>query len=426
MVDLAQIPQGVRRVCARLEECGYPSWVVGGALRDLVLEYEPGDWDIATKARPEEVIASFRRVIPTGINHATVTVLDGKTGYEVTTLRGESGYSDGRRPDEVYFVDHIEEDLRRRDFTVNALAYRPASGEFCDPFGGLEDAKSRTLRAVGEPLARFREDGLRVLRAARFAAVLEFTIEKETLESIRPALDIFCKVSRERVHDEWVRLMRARQPSRGFRIMRDTGILDLTNRDLASLGDHDFDMAIRAVDTCPPTLVLRLCALFSTLDTVDRPARVRSWLKEYRFSKREGELVAHYLKELPLRAESHQDEGVLRRLLSRIGREPADDFFCLLSSLPSTASGIEDAALDGLRDRARSILDRGDPLTLRELALSGGELQSRLRARGVKRNPGPWIGEVQRALLELVLDAPEANTDARLLEEAESLLASDG
>src|SRR5690606_37332829 len=157
--------------------------------------------------------------------HGTVTVIVRRDAYEVTTLRGEGVYTDGRRPDEVYFVSDIEQDLARRDFTVNAIAYDPLSDRLIDPFGGLRDLRAGLLRAVGDPVARFREDGLRVLRAARFVATLEMELESATAAAVSQALDVFRKVSRERVHDEWCKTMLARRPSLAFEVMRRTGIL---------------------------------------------------------------------------------------------------------------------------------------------------------------------------------------------------------
>ncbi|MDB4992727.1 MAG: tRNA nucleotidyltransferase, partial [Myxococcaceae bacterium] len=227
-VLLGQIQPEVIALCARLAEKGKRGWVVGGCVRDLLLGREVSDWDIATDALPEEVVKIFPRVIPTGIQHGTVTVMVKGRGYEVTTLRGEASYSDGRRPDEVSFVDDIVKDLARRDFTMNAIAIDPTNGHVVDPFDGQKDLAARVLRAVGVPEERFSEDGLRVLRAARFVATLDVTLDPATEAAIRPTLDTFRKVSQERVRDEWVKAMKANKPSRAFEVMRTTGILEIT------------------------------------------------------------------------------------------------------------------------------------------------------------------------------------------------------
>ena len=198
-VPTDRFPPALLEVVRTLEERGHRSWIVGGCLRDLLLGRPASDWDLATSARPEAVMSAFKRTIPTGIKHGTVTVVVRGTSFEVTTLRGEGAYSDGRRPDSVAFVDDIEADLARRDFTVNAIAFDPVTSELADPFSGLADIESRTLRAVGDPLARFSEDGLRILRGARFTATLGFTLDPATEAAFAPTLPVYAKVSKERV-----------------------------------------------------------------------------------------------------------------------------------------------------------------------------------------------------------------------------------
>lgn len=227
-----QIPDPVMEIVRTLRAAGHRAWVVGGCLRDLLMGRPISDWDVATSALPGEVSRVFKKVIPTGIEHGTVTVLLRGVPYELTTLRGEGAYSDGRRPDEVFFVKDIDEDLARRDFTVNAIAYDPIDDRTIDPFGGLRDMEARVLRAVGDPKERFDEDGLRVLRGARFVATLEFELHEETEKAITASLRTYAKVSKERVRDEWLKTMRAKRSSRAFDVMRRTGILALTCPDL--------------------------------------------------------------------------------------------------------------------------------------------------------------------------------------------------
>src|SRR5580658_3310485 len=227
-VDLGRVPRDVLDLCERLRAHGKRAWIVGGCVRDLFLGRAASDWDVATDARPKELVAIFPRAIPTGIEHGTVTVVKAGRHYEVTTLRGEGTYSDGRRPDWVTFVDEITADLARRDFTVNAIALDPLDGKVIDPHAGRGDLERGILRAVGDPKERFAEDGLRVLRAARFVATLELSLDPETEAAIRPTLDTYRKVAAERVRDEWVKTMKARLPSRAFEVMQRTGILDVT------------------------------------------------------------------------------------------------------------------------------------------------------------------------------------------------------
>ncbi|MEO6599439.1 MAG: CCA tRNA nucleotidyltransferase, partial [Polyangiaceae bacterium] len=271
------VPNEVRELCARLREGGFRSWIVGGCVRDELFAQLDGkatdirgDWDIATSARPEQVQKLFRRVIPTGIQHGTVTVMVKQTGYEVTTLRGETEYTDGRRPDAVYFVDDIKDDLARRDFTINAIAYDPLEDQLIDPFDGIADLRARVLRAVGDPALRFGEDGLRVLRAARFVATLEVELEANTARAIAPSLDSYRKVSAERVRDEWLKATKAKRPSRAFEVMREHGLLAITAPELIeSVGCeqnryHAFDVwnhALHCLDNCPQNPVLRMAGL---------------------------------------------------------------------------------------------------------------------------------------------------------------------
>src|SRR6185503_7406165 len=188
---LALVPRDVLDICGRLRTHGKRAWVVGGCVRDLVLGRDVADWDVCTDALPDQMMKIFPRAVPTGIAHGTITVVHDGKHYEVTTLRGEAAYSDGRRPDAVHFVDDIVRDLARRDFTVNAIALDPMSGEIIDPFDGQRDLAARTLRAVGDPRERFSEDGLRVLRAARFVATLDLDLDSATRAAIEPTLDTF-------------------------------------------------------------------------------------------------------------------------------------------------------------------------------------------------------------------------------------------
>ena len=269
---LRQIPEDVIGLCTRLREHGKRGWVVGGCVRDLLRGRTPSDWDVATDARPEEMKRIFRKVIETGIAHGTVTVIVRGQHYEVTTLRGEGAYTDGRRPDAVHFVDDIVADLARRDFTINAIAIDPVDGHVIDPFDGQKDLAAHVIRAVGDARERFGEDGLRVLRAARFAATLECAVEPGTLAAMADprSLDTYRKVSAERVRDEWLKAMKAHRPSRAFELMLSTGLLAISCPEMVeSVGceqnkHHQYDVwghAMASLDACEPEPVLRVAAL---------------------------------------------------------------------------------------------------------------------------------------------------------------------
>lgn len=434
------VPDAVRRIHGVLVSAGHRAWLVGGSLRDL-LRGEPqgtADWDLATDAEPKRVQRLFKRVIPTGIQHGTVTVLIDDTGFEVTTLRGEGGYSDGRRPDSVHFVDDIEHDLARRDFTINAIAYDLGNKTVIDPFGGMQDLERRVIRAVGDATTRFTEDGLRVLRAARFAAQLEFDVAPDTLRAIRPTLRSFEKVSSERVRDEWVKALESRRPSRAFEIMREHGLLAITAPVLVQPGrDPELWLALRAVDRAPRSLPIRLAALFhnvapspapSDLSTSEDPpledrqsAQItRTLLEALKFSNRERDRVCALVRHQALLDVSRMSDATLRRWLMQVTPELTGDLFALMTAVSEARAGSEGTRpVAELMARTKSILATHPPLALGDLAIGGKDLIARL---GVP--PGRIIGDTLRHLLDAVLEDPSENEPERLLALARDLVAS--
>src|SRR5437588_4194903 len=209
-----------------LRAAGKQAWLAGGAVRDLLRGKPADDFDVATDALPEQVVKLFPRVVPTGMQHGTVTVLTAEHKVEVTTFRGEGPYLDGRRPSSVTFLGDIDGELARRDFTINAMAWDPIDGVLRDPFSGLADLLRHRLRAVGDPLQRFREDGLRPLRAVRFACTLRLALEPATRRAIAQSLEVFDKVAKERVREEMIKLLvRGDPPSRGLRFLQRTRLL---------------------------------------------------------------------------------------------------------------------------------------------------------------------------------------------------------
>lgn len=420
-IQPADIPAPVVELCQALSKHGHRGWVVGGCLRDLLRGEPASDWDLATDARPEQVQAIFPRVIPTGIQHGTVTVRHRGGSYELTTLRGEGAYSDGRRPDSVEFVSDIVDDLSRRDFTVNAIAYDPVADRLDDPHGGLSDLAARVIRAVGEPRRRFGEDGLRVLRAARFAATLEFALDPATEEAIRPSLATFERVSAERVRDEWVKALKARAPSRAFVVMRRTGILDITYPALAALPEAVWARSLAALDATPPDPGLRVAALLFGL-RADLPA-LAAWLTRYRFSNQERERVLRLLSHAwPAHSESFTDADV-RRYARDVGRAYVDEVTALGVSAARAFEGQGSPAEQRARrlhERVGEVVRPETPLTARELALGGRDLMTEL---GVA--PGPRVGQLIDALLVHVLDDPLHNTREQLLATARVLLRSE-
>ena len=228
-----KIPGNVERIIRTLNDHGYEAYAVGGCVRDTLLDRKPGDWDITTSARPQEVKELFRRTIDTGIQHGTVTVMMDRTGYEVTTYRIDGEYEDGRHPKQVEFTSSLIEDLKRRDFTINAMAYSHETG-IVDEFGGVEDLSAKTIRCVGDPMERFTEDALRILRAIRFSAQLDFTIEEQTWNAIRVIAPNIAKVSKERIQVELTKLLLSDHPEK-IREVYETGISPYISENFDSL-----------------------------------------------------------------------------------------------------------------------------------------------------------------------------------------------
>jgi tRNA nucleotidyltransferase (CCA-adding enzyme) len=411
------IPAPVLELCRTLARHGHRGWVVGGCLRDLLRGQPAADWDLATDARPEQVQAIFPRVIPTGIQHGTVTVRHRGQGYELTTLRGEGAYSDGRRPDRVEYVSDIVEDLSRRDFTINALAYDPVQDRLEDPHGGLRDLELRTIRAVGEPARRFGEDGLRVLRAARFAATLEFALEPDTESAIGATLETFRRVSAERVRDEWTKAFKARLPSLGFAVMRRSGILEVTYPALASLPTARWQEALAAVDQCPADPVLRLGALLFALR--DDASGVADWLTRYRYANQERERILRLLALAWPEPDQVQRDADVRRFARKAGRAFVNEVASFGASMARAVEGPDaprTQAAMRLCARVSSLIEPGTPLETRELALGGRDL---MRELGVA--PGPRVGQILDVLLARVLEDPSCNSRENLLAMARTL-----
>ncbi len=419
----AVVPRAVRSVLRRLDAAGHRSWLVGGAVRDLFLHRDhkrAADFDVATPALPEEVMKLFPRVIPTGVEHGTVTVLEGDDKIEVTTFRGEGAYVDGRRPSTVTFHSDLEDDLARRDFTMNALAYDPIGREFQDPFGGRADMRRRLIRAVGDPMARFGEDGLRALRAVRFAAQLGYALERRTRAAIPGALDVVRLVSAERVADEVSKLVAAPGAHRALELLERTGLLGVVFPQLAALPRAIVAHAIAVAGALPPDPALRLAGLLHVLPASDAMQSIVALRLPNRLAIEVGALVGERGCLLGRRADRLPESDVeTRRWLSHVsaGRAPA---LLVLWEADARALGAgrstrELAALRRFRRRAERELRRRPPLSLSELALDGRAVMELLCVP-----PGREVGEALRHLLDVVIEDPSRNRRQVLRTELEA------
>ncbi|OUQ25746.1 hypothetical protein B5E80_03930 [Flavonifractor sp. An135] len=436
--------RGARFILEQLEQQGYEASAVGGCVRDLLRGEDPHDWDITTSARPEEVLKVFagEQVLTTGLRHGTAAVLLDGNPYEVTTYRADGTYTDGRRPDAVVFVSALEEDLARRDFTVNAMAL-DRHGVLHDPFGGQADLQQKVLRCVGEPERRFREDGLRLMRALRFAATLEFSIHPDTARALHTCRDMLTHVAGERIQAELFRLLPG--PGAGAVLRAFPDVLAVFWPELAPLPGFDqrspwhcydlWEHTVRAVENVPPTIPLRLAALLHDVGkpacfSVDESGTGHFYGHPAVSARLADEMLRRLHTSNALREEvvslverHHWDlpptEAVVRRRLRQLGPEGFSALLALQrADLHGQAGDIAAprlAELDRTEALARDILAQRPCLSLKELALSGKDVL----ALGV--SPGPAVGEILKALLDRVAEGELPNTREALLPAAREL-----
>ena len=360
-------PKYVLNILCALDSAGHRAVLAGGCVRDSLLGRRPSDWDIASSASPEEVLALFPRCVPTGIKHGTVTVLSGGGSVEVTAFRAEGGYSDHRRPDIVSFGCPLEADLARRDLTVNAMAM-DAAGEITDPFGGRDDLRRRLLRCVGEPERRFDEDALRMLRTVRFSAQLGFDIEPRTLEAIRALAHLASGLSAERVRDELLKTLRSPAPGLVWQLV-DLGLLG------ACLAPGDATAPREALDVLP--IYARLAHFCRGLELGGYIMSTDRFLAALRF---DGETLRRTASAVEVLKSGSRD---WKRLLRDHGEA------AVLAAHPKTRA-------------LRAVLRSGECWELSSLAIGGRELA----ALGYS---GPELGRELRRLLDHVIDYPADN-----------------
>lgn len=440
-----RLPGQVADIIHTLQRAGFEAYAVGGCVRDSILGREPDDWDITTSAKPEQVKALFGRTVDTGIKHGTVTVLKDRTGYEVTTYRIDGEYEDGRHPKDVVFTASLEEDLKRRDFTINAMAYNEEQG-LVDLFDGIGDIERKVLRCVGDPAERFREDALRMMRAVRFSAQLGYEIEERTKEAMAKLAGTLEKISAERIATELVKLLVSDHPEK-LRTCWETGMTAVffpefdrmmetgqnNPHHCYSVGEH----TIRSLMEVRADRVLRLAMLLhdsgkpvtKTTDEagidhfhghVQESARIaKRLLRRLKFDNDTTDRVvrlvsAHDVWILP-------DAKHMRRAMNRLGEDLFPELFEVKEADMKAQSLYERKEKENLLSQLRQIYEEvkaaGACVTLKDLAVNGSDLI----AAGMK--PGKELGVVLKALLEEVLEDPSCNERDRLLKRAKELSA---
>lgn len=386
-----QIPAEVESIIETLKKGGYEAYAVGGCVRDTLLGRVPGDWDITTSARPEQVKELFRRTVDTGIQHGTVTIMIGKTGYEVTTYRIDGEYEDGRHPRQVAFTSDLLEDLRRRDFTINAMAYSHETG-IVDAFDGRKDLEQRRIRCVGDPMERFSEDALRILRAIRFSAQLGFSIEEETRKAVSVIAPNISKVSRERIQVELTKLLLSNHPEQ-IRMVYETGISPYISPAFAAIPWK----RIYIPASLPAEKYVRWAAFLRLVSPEDAVEILRDLKMDNDTIRRVKTLISWSGKRVGENAED------VRRAMSQMDGEVWD----ALMELNEYSEEI--------RSWTRRIREDGDCLDLKHLAVTGQDLI----AAGMR--PGKQMGDILGRLLDKVLEDPRSNTRENLLDEAKKL-----
>jgi tRNA nucleotidyltransferase (CCA-adding enzyme) len=429
----AAFPEPVLDVLRRLADAGHRSWLVGGSIRDLLLARARAtpDFDVATPARPEEVMALFPKVVPTGIEHGTVTVLARGEPVEVTTFRGEGAYLDGRHPASVTFHADLDADLARRDFTMNALAYDPLRPELRDPYGGQADLAAGLIRAVGDPAARFGEDGLRPVRAARFVAQLGFALEPATRAAIPGALAVVRKVAAERITDELGKLLTGPHAAEGLRLLRSTALLSVVLPELAARPARATLHAAAVLRAAPPEVAPRLAVLLHELP----PAEADGALARLRLPRRTVDEAVALLRAYPClraaqgggrraRALPAEGDAEVRRWLAAVGPERAETLLAIsVAEAQALPPGPRPRAVAEVAARAARVLAvrrTAPPLAVGDLALDGRAVAATLG------QPGPQVGEALRHLLDRVLEDPALNEPGALRAELDRWWAARG
>lgn len=433
------IPHFVGGILRRLTDNGYEAYIVGGCIRDILLKKQPKDWDVATSALPDEVMRIFsdRTVVNTGEKFGTVTVVGDDGKVEVTTFRSEGTYSDGRHPDWVSFGDNIEDDLSRRDFTINSMAWNPVKG-MIDPFNGVGDLNNGIIRAVGNPLHRFSEDGLRMMRAVRFASTLDFTIDDETMAAIKKLAGNIENISMERIREEFFKIIEGQHPAYGMNLLLDTGLMGFVFPEiLMTVGlqqnnpYHNMDVfqhTMCVLEKTPDVLHIRLAALFHDIGKPCCYTEDADGIGHfYGHDKKSVEIAQQTLKRLKssnkiiqkvsllvehhMRYYKHNERDRIKRLIRDLGEENIFDLLSLqrADAMCKSKPYLLDNALE-MENAVKDIINNNEPIYIKDLAVNGEDLIK------IGFRPGVELGKILNELLDMVIEKPELNKRDTLLE----------
>lgn len=439
------MPEKVQEILKQLKKHGFKGYIVGGCVRDAFLGRTPEDWDITTDATPEEILTIFKdfKVIPTGLEHGTVTILIDKEAFEVTTFRIDGEYVDNRRPKDVEFTKNIEKDLHRRDFTINAMAYNDEEG-FIDPFEGKEDIENKRIVAVGQATHRFEEDALRIMRGVRFATQLNFDIEESTYNAMYERRSLLKNISKERIQIELNKILLTPKPSRGIKILTDLKLMEYIIPEVNDMvgfeqknPHHDkdvFNHTMAVLDETKVDLSLRLAALFHDIGkphtfSIDENGVGHFYGHEDVGSEMAGKILRRLrydnrtIKKVKTLIKEHMivllkpTQKATKRFINRVGQENLDLFFDLQKSdIKGTKEPYCFEYVEKLQKEVRKILVEKQPLKIKDMKIDGKDIIN----LGVPQ--GKQIGIILKELSEKVLDDPTINTRDKLIEEVKQMM----
>lgn len=387
------IPKSVDFIIDTLNKNNYEAFIVGGCVRDGIMNKSPKDFDITTSAKPMEIKKLFSKTIDTGIQHGTVTVVIDSVNYEVTTYRIDGNYNDCRRPEKVTFTNDLKEDLLRRDFTINAIAYHKNLG-FIDPFNGILDINNKIIKGVGDPDKRFKEDALRILRCIRFSVQLGFSIEDNTYKALLNNIELIKNISVERIRDELEKLFLG-EYLENIKYLFDSNVLKYINTDLYNYLQNNFYHNISFLKKCDLNIIDRLVIIFKDIDL----KVLNNILKYLKFSNKEIKCIYTLVENINI--DIYSEEYIIRKYMSKLG---VDLFFRLLNLKQILGYNIEN-----IKTIANNILKRKDPLTLKDLYINGNIIKSKNICSDKN------IGKVLNYILDLVLKDTSLNNENTLI-----------